>query len=68
MRIHLITPVITEGIRTLDDVASLMSDELEITQSLIKTGPASIESEFDEALSVPGIIAEAIKAPELPAE
>ena len=62
MRIHLITPVITEGIRTLDDVASLMSDELKITQSLIKTGPASIESEFDEALSIPGTIAAAIKA------
>lgn len=62
MHIHLITPIITEGIRTLDDVSPLMSDELSITQSLIKTGPASIESEFDEALSAPGTIAEAMKA------
>lgn len=62
MRVHLITPVVTEGIRTLDDVASLQSDELTITQSLIATGPASIECEFDEAMSVPGIVAEAIAA------
>lgn len=62
MRIHLITPIVTEGVRTLDDVVPLVRDDLVITQSLIPTGPASIESEYDEALSVPGIIAEALKA------
>tara|TARA_R110000850_G_scaffold2230_5_gene11000 strand:+ start:1754 stop:2491 length:738 start_codon:yes stop_codon:yes gene_type:complete len=62
MHIHLITPIITEGVRTLDDVSPLMSDELSITQSLIATGPASIECEFDEAMSVPGIVVEALKA------
>lgn len=62
MRIHLITPIVTEGIRTLDDVAPLQSADLTITQSLIATGPVSIECEFDEAMSVPGIVAEAIAA------
>ncbi len=62
MHIHLITPVITEGIRTLEDVEPFISAELSITQSLIEMGPTSIESEFDEALAVPGVIAEAIKA------
>jgi allantoin racemase len=62
MRIHLITPIVTEGIRTLDDIAAFNSADLSITQSLIATGPASIESEFDEAMSVPGIVAEAIAA------
>ncbi|MBN8499665.1 MAG: aspartate/glutamate racemase family protein [Sphingomonadales bacterium] len=62
MRVHIITPVVTEGIRTLDDVAHLRSADLSITQSLIATGPASIESEFDEAMAVPGIVAEAIAA------
>ena len=56
MRVHLITPVITEGIRTLDDVAPLMRDDLVITQSLLATGPASIECEFDEAMAVPGLV------------
>ena len=62
MRVHLITPVITEGIRTLDDVAPLMRDDLVITQSLLATGPASIECEFDEAMAVPGLVVEAIRA------
>ena len=62
MRIHLITPVITEGIRTLDDVAPLMRNDLVITQSLLATGPASIECEFDEAMAVPGLVVEAIRA------
>lgn len=62
MRIHLITPIVTEGIRTLDDVAALNSADLSITQSLIANGPVSIECEFDEAMSVPGIVAEALAA------
>jgi allantoin racemase len=62
MRIHLITPIVTEGIRTLDDVAVLNSADLSITQSLIATGPVSIECEFDEAMAVPGIVAEALAA------
>ena len=60
MRIHIITPIVLEGVRTLDDVAALQSADLTITQSLIATGPVSIECEFDEAMSVPGIVAEAI--------
>lgn len=62
MRIHLVTPIVTEGIRTLDDVADLNGNGLSITQSLISAGPASIECEFDEAMAVPGIVAEAIAA------
>lgn len=41
MRIHLITPVITEGIRTRDDVAPLMRDNLVITRSLLAPRSAS---------------------------
>src|SRR3546814_9887298 len=62
MRIHLVTPIVTEGIRTLDDVADLNGNGLSITQSLIAAGPASIECEFDDAMAVPGIVAEAIAA------
>lgn len=60
--IELITPIITEGIRTLDEVAPFMRPDLVVTHSLIETGPASIESEFDEALSVPDTIRKAIDA------
>ncbi|WP_292965529.1 hypothetical protein [Novosphingobium sp. UBA1939] len=41
MRVHLITPVITGGIRTLDDVAPLMRDDLVITQSPLAPRSAS---------------------------
>ena len=61
-RIELITPIITEGIRTLEEVEPFMRPDLTITQSLIAQGPASIESEFDEAISVPYTIRRAIDA------
>jgi allantoin racemase len=61
-RIELITPIITEGIRTLDEVRPFERPDLTITQCLIRQGPASIESEFDEALSVPDTIRRAIDA------
>jgi allantoin racemase len=60
--IELITPVITEGIRTLDEVQPFERSDLTITHCLIETGPASIESEFDEALCVPDTIRRAIEA------
>lgn len=60
--IQLITPIITRGIRTTDDVAPYLRDDLEIRHSLLDQGPASIECEFDEALSVPDTIRKAIVA------
>jgi allantoin racemase len=63
-RIELITPIISEGVRTLDDVKPFRRDDLLITHTLIEHGPASIESEFDEALSIPGILRKAIDAQE----
>jgi allantoin racemase len=60
--IELITPIITEGIRTLDEVRPFEREDLRITQCLIENGPASIESEFDEALCVPDTIRRAIEA------
>ncbi|MBM69131.1 MAG: hydrogenase expression protein HupH [Haliea sp.] len=60
--VHIITPIITEGIRSLDDVDPFLRADLEVRHSLIKNGPASIECAADEALSVPGILEEAIAA------
>jgi len=60
--VRVITPVVSEGIRTLDDIRAMESADLNVTHSLIDIGPASIESEFDEALSVPGLLAKAMEA------
>lgn len=60
--IHLITPVTTRGIRNLDEIGHLAGGGLSFTHSLLDQGPPSIESEFDEALAVPGTIARAIEA------
>ena len=60
--IQLITPIITRGVRTLGDVEPLERPDLSVRHSLLDSGPSSIESEFDEALSVPDTIAKAIMA------
>jgi allantoin racemase len=61
-QIELITPIITEGIRSLDDVRPLERPDLSVFHTLIEQGPASIESEFDEALSVPDTVRKAMDA------
>lgn len=60
--IRLLTPIITKGLRTLDDVRPLERDDLKISHSLLEVGPSSIESEFDEALAAPDSIRVAIEA------
>lgn len=60
--VRVITPIVSENVRKLEDIQALESDELKVSHALIETGPASIESEFDEALSVPGLLARAIEA------
>lgn len=60
--IQLITPIITRGIRTLDDVKPFLRDDLEIRHSLLDQGPSSIECEFDEAICVPDTVRKVIDA------
>ena len=60
--IHIVTPIVTKGIRTLGDVEPLQRPDLEVRHSLLDAGPASIESSFDEALSVPETIRKAVEA------
>ncbi|MEQ8800983.1 MAG: hypothetical protein RLP45_02990, partial [Haliea sp.] len=60
--IHIITPIITEGVRSLDDVQPFLRPDMEVRHSLISTGPASIECSTDEALSIPGILEQAVAA------
>jgi allantoin racemase len=60
--IHVITPIITEGFRSQEDFKACERSDLEVTCSIIDKGPASIESEFDEALAIPDTIKRAIEA------
>ena len=62
INIRLLTPIVTKGIRTLDEVKPLEGHGLAVSHSLLESGPASIESEFDEALAVPDTIRIAIEA------
>lgn len=61
-KVHIITPIITEGLRSLDDVKPLEKYGIEISHSLLDIGPPSIESEYDEALAVPDTIRRCIEA------
>ena len=65
MIIELITPIVTRGVRILDDIRPLERDDLKITHSLLDRGPSSIESSFEEALAAPDTIRKAIKAEEV---
>lgn len=60
--IRIITPITTRGIRTLDDVTPFERADLTISHTEIDIGSPSIESEYDEAMSLPGTIAKAIEA------
>jgi len=60
--IHIVTPLTTKDFRTLDELDHLASASLSFTHSFLDHGPPSIESEFDEAMAVPGTIVRAIEA------
>jgi allantoin racemase len=60
--IRVITPLVTESFRSDHELQGLQRPGLRISQATIQTGPASIESEFDEALSLPGTIGAALAA------
>ncbi|RQO59978.1 hydrogenase expression protein HupH [Paucibacter sp. KBW04] len=61
-RIKVITPIITEGLRDLADLRALEHPGLRIAQTLLKEGPSSIESAFEEMLAAPGVVAAALQA------
>lgn len=54
--VRVITPIVTEGFRKAEDFASVAGPETKISQVQIERGPASIESEFDEALATPDTV------------
>jgi allantoin racemase len=61
-KIHVITPIISAGFRSVEEFKPCERVDLVVTHSILDIGPASIESEFDEALSIPDTIRRAIEA------
>lgn len=62
MRLHVVVPIVTEGFRDHTAFSDLFDDTVEVTQSQIARGPASIECRLDEMLAAPEVIAETLAA------
>lgn len=62
LRIELIVPITTTGFREASVLDGLLGPQVQVTQSQISQGPASIECDLDEALAAPGVAAAAIEA------
>jgi len=62
MHIRVVTPIVTAGFRTAEDGKRLSGDGVEVKFVNIETGPASIESYYEEMLSQPATIARIIEA------
>ncbi|MGH9322643.1 MAG: aspartate/glutamate racemase family protein [Vicinamibacteria bacterium] len=62
MRIRVITPITTAGFTEGADFEPLARGDTEISQTNLTRGPASIESEFEEALAVPDTVAKIAEA------
>lgn len=59
--VHLIVPTTTE-FEFAEELRHLEGPDLRITQSHLSQGPETVESEYDELFSGPGVVANAIRA------
>lgn len=62
MRIHIVVPITTPGLSLPEHFHEHASAGTEIVTTLIESGPASIESQFDEAVALPGILTRVVEA------
>jgi allantoin racemase len=60
--IRVVSPITTKGFRKESDLISIGGDMFKVSASQIEIGPASIESEFDEAMCQPDTILKIIDA------
>jgi allantoin racemase len=60
--IRIISPITTKGLRTLEDVAPFVREDLSFSQVDLDVGPPSVECEFDEVLCMPDTVRKAIEA------
>lgn len=66
MKIRVVTPIIIKsfGPLILQEFTAAAKSDVEVTNVFLDAGPASIESEYDDALAVPGILAKVRQAGE----
>lgn len=62
MHVRVVTPIITEGFTEAADFEPHARPDVVVSQTNLDTGPASIESEFDEALALPDTISKIVQA------
>ncbi len=62
MRIRVVTPIVTRGLRDAGDLRAFEGPGCRIEHELIDHGPASIECAADEALAAPAVMAAALRA------
>ena len=64
MRIRAVTPIITEsfGPMILEEFAAVARPDAEISNVFLDSGPASVESAYDEAVAVPDMLAKVRQA------
>jgi allantoin racemase len=62
INVRVVSPIITKGFRKDSDFDTIRNLDLNISHSQIEIGPASIETEFDEAMCQPDTILKIIDA------
>ncbi len=62
MKIRIVTPITTPGFTEAEDFQPLARWDTEVSCVNLTRGPASIESEFEEALAVPDTVAKIMEA------
>jgi allantoin racemase len=62
VHVRVVSPIVTRGFRKLADLKALEYPGISLSHAEIATGPGSIESEFEAAMSVPGTLLEIARA------
>lgn len=62
VHVRVVSPIVTRGFRKLADLKALEYPGVHLSHAEITTGPGSIESEFEAAISVPGTLLEVLSA------
>ena len=62
IHVRVVTPITTQGFRTVEDAIGLGSDGVKVDFAHIEAGPASIECDYEIMLSQPATVARMIEA------
>lgn len=62
MKLHVVAPITTPGLSEVDHFTPHARRDNEVSLSILVSGPASIESHFDEAVALPDILRRTVEA------